>query len=226
MIFPQLYNIDNDLQIPLLASVFTCVLSFACMIVVYIMDKRADEYNGKLHIAKPFSLSTAQFTKFKPIFFVYVAQGAFLYGSFYAFESYLHSILVEKFGIDKTTAGSMTSIPFWMAFTAPAFGYLADKYGKRIYGLFGTALFAIVSVTVMLILPNETSEIVVYIPLIAFGLFLSMMAAYLFPVFPLLVKPSQVRLAFGFGYASKNAGLSVFGYIGGMLLGEHDENYD
>lgn len=80
----------------------------------------------------------------------------------------------------------MTSIPFWVAFTAPAFGIIADKFGKRVIGLFGTGMIALISVIVLLIFPDSTSEIVLYIPLVIFGLFLSSMAAYLFPVFPLL----------------------------------------
>lgn len=109
----------------------------------------------------------------------------------------------------------MTSIPFWIAFTAPIFGMLADKFGKRIFCLMGTSLVAMISIIILLIMPEDTPEGVIYIPLVAFGIFLSMMAAYLFPAYPLICSLDVLKAAFGIGYAAKNAGLSLFGFVGG-----------
>ncbi|KAL4508245.1 hypothetical protein ABPG72_003549 [Tetrahymena utriculariae] len=223
IVFPQLYNIEDDLQIPLFVSVGTCVFSFLCVLVVIYFDYQAE----KLYHAdkKKGGLTFKQLKEFSGLFWIYVSQAALLYGTFYAFESYLHAILQHKFGIDKTTAGSMVSIPFWVSFSAPVFGIIADKFGKRIFCLIATALVALISIIVILIMPNSTAEAVVYIPLVAFGMFLSMMAAYLFPVYPLLCKLEVIKGAFGIGYASKNAGLSLFGYVGGQILGSDEENY-
>jgi len=118
----------------------------------------------------------------------------------------------------------MVSIPYWLSLSAPLFSLIADHFGRRIFGLSATCFMAILSAIILVTFPSTMSTLMLYIPLLSFGSFLGLMAAYLFPIFPLLCPPSKLRTAFGIGYAVKNMGVSGFGYLGGFVLGSDSDN--
>ena len=67
----------------------------------------------------------------------------------------------------------MVSIPFWIALTAPIFGYLADNFGKRIFCLAGAILMGWISIFLLMVISANSDIGIIYVCLIMFGLFIS-----------------------------------------------------
>jgi MFS family permease len=67
----------------------------------------------------------------------------------------------------------MVSIPFWMALTAPIFGYLADNFGRRIFCLGGACLMGMLSPFLLMVISSDVDIGVIYICLIIYGIFIS-----------------------------------------------------
>jgi len=149
---------------------------------------------------------------------------AFLtWGAFYAFMNYLQSIFVHKFFIGDTTAGELVSIPYWIAFSAPIFGVITDKYSKRCSLLCVTASMSLIPVLILYLTPSGSDHNgIVYFSLILFGLFLSMMCSYVFPTLPLLSEKRLLSTAFALCYCTKNGGTALLSFLGGQLLGDDD----
>lgn len=204
----------------------TCAFSVMTCIISVILDSRADKLMNVVVKSQKFIWNFKIFISYDKLFYLIVCHCLLLYGAFLAFESYLYSILFNKFGVDKTTAGSMVSIPYWLSLSAPFFSIFVGRFGRRIYGLAATCIMAIVSAVILLVFPSSMSTLSLYIPLVSFGVFLGLMAAYLFPTFPFLSPPSRLRTCFGIGYAVKNMGVSGFGYLGGFVLGGDSDNCD
>lgn len=112
--------------------------------------------------------------------------------------------------IEKTLAGELVSVPYWIAFSTPIFGLLADKFGLRCIFLGITTFLSFASVFILWILPVGENNAVVYTALIIFGIFLSAMCAYLYPTLPLLSKKELLSTAFAVCYATKNGGKLKF----------------
>jgi len=83
---------------------------------------------------------------------------------------------------------------------------------------------AIISAVILVAFSSSMPTLSLYIPLVSFEIFLDLMAAYLFPIFPFLSPPSKLRTYFGIGYAVKNMGISGFGYLGGFVLEGDSDN--
>lgn len=138
---------------------------------------------------------------------MYVLQSPLMFGAFNGITNYLQRVLTEKFLIEKTIAGELVSIPLWVAFSAPLFGVIADKFGKRATFLCLTSAFSLVSSMLLLQLPTgEKNLILVVTALSLLGLFLSSMCAFLYPTIPLVTQPYIHSTAFAISFSSKNAG--------------------
>ena len=113
----------------------------------------------------------------------------------------------------------MISIPFWIGVSAPIFGIIAGKFGRRVFCLMGAISTGIFTILLLLIVPHDTNIGFIYACLIIFGIYVASLCAYILPCYPLICSRKFVGTAFGIGYGLKNLGLSLFSYIGGNILG-------
>ncbi|KAL4506256.1 hypothetical protein ABPG73_016990 [Tetrahymena malaccensis] len=129
-----------------------------------------------------------------------------MFGAFYAYENYLQTVLTKKFYVEKTLAGELVSIPYWIAFGVPLFGLMADKFGKRCIGLGVTSCFALISIFMILVAPQGENYPLICIAFAIFGIFLSSMCAYLYPTLPYLSQKQTLGTGFAICYSTKNGG--------------------
>ncbi|KAL4482820.1 hypothetical protein ABPG72_022380 [Tetrahymena utriculariae] len=233
IIYPQLYNINDNLMAPLSLGIALCAITLVQAFIIFYFDKHSENYSNSQDSAQPegtilekkkFKLS--DFKKFDKMFWMYAIQCPMMFGAFYAFENYLQSVLMHKFMIEKTLAGELVSIPYWIAFGTPIFGFLADKFGLRCIFLGITTFLSFISVFILWILPTGENNIVVYMALVIFGIFLSSMCAFLYPTLPLISQKNLVSTAFAICYTTKNGGLALLNYFSGLLLGDDDQGYN
>ncbi|EAR84147.2 MFS transporter (macronuclear) [Tetrahymena thermophila SB210] len=233
IIYPQLYNINDNLMAPMSLGIALCAITLIQAFVIFYFDKHSENYNhsnssvqseGTIVQKKKFKLS--DFKKFDRMFWMYAIQCPMMFGAFYAFENYLQSVLIHKFLIEKTLAGELVSIPYWIAFSTPIFGFLADKFGLRCIFLGVTTFLSFISVFILWLLPTGENDFVVYTALIIFGIFLSAMCAFLYPTLPLISQKELLSTAFAICYTTKNGGLALLNYLSGLLLGDDDQGYN
>ncbi|KAL4442173.1 hypothetical protein ABPG74_009191 [Tetrahymena malaccensis] len=233
IIYPQLYNINDNLMAPLSLGIALCAITLVQAFIIFYFDRNSEKYSysqvsvqseGTLIEKKKFKFS--DFKKFDKMFWMYAIQCPMMFGAFYAFENYLQSVLIHKFLIEKTLAGELVSIPYWIAFSTPIFGFLADKFGLRCLFLGITTFLSFISVFILWLLPTGENDVVVYMSLIIFGIFLSAMCAFLYPTLPLISQKELLSTAFAICYTTKNGGLALLNYFSGLLLGDDDQGYN
>ncbi|EAS02630.1 MFS transporter (macronuclear) [Tetrahymena thermophila SB210] len=229
IIYPNLYNSSGSVMTPLGIGLGCILLTIIVSVGIYILDKRADEYepakNNENQVEKP-KLQFSDIKKYDKMFWFIALQCPLMFGAFYSFMNYLQSILITKFFIDKTTASELVSIPYWIAMTTPIFGILADKYGKRLYFMCCTTFLSFLSALILLLVPTGENYPAVYISLIIFGVFLSMMCCFLYPNLPLLSEKYLLSTAFAICYATKNAGTAILNYLGGLIMKNDNSGYN
>ncbi|KAL4442172.1 hypothetical protein ABPG74_009190 [Tetrahymena malaccensis] len=230
ILFPQLYDINHNLMAPLSLGLAFCIICLIVSIVIFVVDKKAENQSNlqlqEDQVVEKNKFKFSDLKKFGVVYWMFVIQCPLMFGAFYAFENYLQSALMHKFMIEKTLAGELVSIPYWIAYSTPIFGYLSDKYGLRMIFLVLTSFLSFISVFILWILPTGQNDAIVYISLVIFGLFLSAMCAYLYPSLPLLSEKELLSTAFALGVSSKNAGLALFNYLGNILMGSKSEGYN
>ncbi|EGR30291.1 major facilitator superfamily protein, putative [Ichthyophthirius multifiliis] len=90
----------------------------------------------------------------------------------------------------------MISVPFWIGMTAPVYGIIADKFGRRVYSLLGTILIGMTTISLLFIIPGDVKVIIIYISLIMLGVYIASLSAYLMPCYPLICERRFVGTAF------------------------------
>ncbi|KAL4472967.1 hypothetical protein ABPG72_020661 [Tetrahymena utriculariae] len=229
IIYPNLYNSSGTVMIPLGIGLGCILITVIVSVGIYILDKKADDFepikNSDSQAAKP-KLQFSDIKKYDKMFWMIALQCPLMFGAFYSFMNYLQSILITKFFIDKTTASELVSIPYWIAMTTPIFGILADKYGKRLYFMCCTTFLSFLSALILLLVPTNKNYPAVYISLIIFGIFLSMMCCFLYPNLPLLSEKYLLSTAFAICYATKNAGTAILNYLGGLIMKNDNSGYN
>lgn len=102
-------------------------------------------------------------------------------------------------------------------------GYAADYYGRRITAqLVGnTLLFS--TFIIFILVPTCDRCYTGLIPLVLLGISASISYTYLWPMYPLVVKPHVVGIALGLICMALNAGLAIIPIIVGKIMDATDD---
>ncbi|KAL4478528.1 hypothetical protein ABPG74_006763 [Tetrahymena malaccensis] len=231
IIYPQLYKKYNDLLSPLALGISLCIITFFTSWIIFYFDKNADQYASENNLQEQKQNKKNQFKfsdikKFDSLFWLYAIQCPLMFGAFYAYENYLQTVLTKKFYVEKTLAGELVSIPYWIAFGVPLFGLMADKFGKRCIGLGVTSCFALISIFMILVAPQGENYPLICIAFAIFGIFLSSMCAYLYPTLPYLSQKQTLGTGFAICYSTKNGGLALMNFVCSYLMGSDNSGYN
>lgn len=104
----------------------------------------------------------------------------------------------------------MLSIPYWIAFTVPIFGIFADKFGKRLLMMIVTTFLSVVSIFTLYIIPASDDIALVWVSLVIYGLFLSLLCAFLYPTVPLITQRNLLSTGFGITHTTRAGGKDIF----------------
>jgi nitrate/nitrite transporter NarK len=154
-------------------------VSFACAIVLAIIDRYADKKDNKTVVlteADKFQLKDLK--EFSLSFWLIVLSCVFVYMSIFPYIQNAEGLMEQKFGFSAETAGTWYGTPYFMsAFLSPVLGYGIDKVGKRA-------------------LVTEENWIIM-VPLCMLGVGYSVYASALWGSIPYVVKPANLGTAFG-----------------------------
>lgn len=121
----------------------------------------------------------------------------------------------------QNNAARITSNVFLIsAFLAPVFGVVSDKIGHKVtFCLVSTSTLAL-SHALFIIIPGSSSSSISYVgvvPIVLLGMTYSIYVAALWPMVPLVVKPTVVGSAYGLCTAVQNIGLALGPIMVGAL---------
>ncbi|EAR90098.2 MFS transporter (macronuclear) [Tetrahymena thermophila SB210] len=213
ILYPMLYDKSNGLFLPFLIGMVTCLFSLVSSIFIFALEKKADFYEKNLqnkNQIQKYKFKLSDFKKFYGVYWCFAILSPLTFGAFIAIQNYLQSVLIHKFQIDKTLAGEMLSIPYYIAYLVPLLGIMADKFGQRLIMMIVTSSFAVLSFLLLLIAPQGYNSAYVWIALVIFGLFLSLMSAYLYPTLPFITQKNLLSTGFGVAFTTRGAYRSFY----------------
>jgi MFS family permease len=139
--------------------------------------------------------------------------------SIFPFIQTLNTALVDQYGFDSVTAGTLYSVPYFMsAALSPILGFLIDKIGKRALMITISSVLVAFSCFFSACLPNYTEpNFICLVPLILVGFGYSIYASALWSSIPYLVIPRTIGSAFGLVTSLQACGLVFAPYVVGRL---------
>lgn len=97
IVYPILYDVNDDLITPLSVGTCVCVLSFGVSVGIFYLDRLSDKFDpvkmkvgegeGRGVVKRRFSVN--DFFEFDMLFWLYSIQCPIMFGAFYAFTNYL-----------------------------------------------------------------------------------------------------------------------------------------
>ncbi|KAL4501214.1 hypothetical protein ABPG73_013952 [Tetrahymena malaccensis] len=226
--FPPLFNINNQMFVPLLVGTIFCAFSWGCGIGLNIMDKYADKQEGKqeVKLSEDDKIKLSDIKKLGFDYWLICISCVLNYICFFPFMQVLQNYLINQFGMNEDNAPNFMSIPYFMsAGLTPFVGLLVDRIGKRGYILIGASCIMVIAHFTMLVVPqSDTASTTGYtsyyfiIPFILFGIFYSLYAAVLWPCVPLVCESKIVGTAFGITNCIQNGGLAVAPLITAAII--------
>ncbi|KAL4428620.1 hypothetical protein ABPG74_009122 [Tetrahymena malaccensis] len=223
ILYPMLYDKSNGLFLPFFIGLITCLFSLVSSIFIFVLDKKADDYNQNLqckNLVQKYKFKFSDFKKFYGVYWCFAILSPLTFGAFIAIQNYLQSVLTHKFQINQTLAGEMLSIPYYIAYSVPLFGIMADKFGQRLIMMILTSSFGVLSFFLLFIAPQGSNSAYVWIALVLLGLFLSLVSAYLYPTLPFITQKNLLSTGFGIAFTTRGAFVSLFSYLGTFLMKE------
>ena len=137
------------------------------------------------------------------------------------FYNISNEFFIIRYGFDQVEAARIGSnISLISIIFGPIFGYLSDKIGHRITFWIISSTIISISYLLFLVFPSSSSNDISYLGVIAFvvmGVGSTIYWVVLFPMIPLIVKPTVLASAYGLSSVVMNIGLSVGPVLVGAL---------
>ncbi len=241
------------LSAPILVGATLLLLGFVLFIVYILMDKRIDreqrasvksseyselsertrisEYSEKTVLSEEtVSKDDDKFT-FRDFLTVLRNPGFWLiallcvafYSSLRPFLKFATDVLVNNYGMDKETAGWVTSIlPYGTIVLTPLFGVLYDRLGRgSLLMLIGCVIVTLCHVCLALPLLEHTWMVMVI--MVLYGVSFSLVPSAMWPSVPKIVPLKQLGTAYSIIYYVQNIGLMLVPMLVGNII---DANTD
>ena len=227
------------LSAPILVGATLLLMGFVFFIVYILMDKRFDR---EKHASSKYSELSEdgmnenkdkdddQFT-FRDFLTVLRNPGFWLiallcvafYSSLRPFLKFATDVLVNKYGMDKETAGWVTSIlPYGTIVLTPLFGALYDRLGRgSLLMLIGCVIVTLCHVCLSLPLIQHSWMVMVIMAL--YGVSFSLVPSAMWPSVPKIVPLKQLGTAYSIIYYVQNIGLMLVPMFVGNII---DANTD
>jgi len=142
----------------------------------------------------------------------------FSYGAINGFLNIGNNYIQERFQFTKTGAGNILTIYYGISmFLTPVFGYIADKFGKRLKLLFVANVLLVIGNVILVFLPDCDDCYTILIPICVMGVFISIYSATFWGSIPLVVEKKVLGTAFGLTYSLQNMSWAILPLIVGSI---------
>ena len=232
------------LSAPILVGATLLLLGFVLFIVYILMDRKIDRERRVSAKSSEYSESSEKsglseeavskdddkftFRDFltvlrNPGFWLIALLCVAFYSSLRPFLKFATDVLVNNYGLDKETAGLVTSIlPYGTIVLTPLFGVLYDRLGRgSLLMLIGCVIVTLCHVCLALPLIEHTW--VVMVVMVLYGVSFSLVPSAMWPSVPKIVPLKQLGTAYSIIYYVQNIGLMLVPMLVGNII---DANTD
>ena len=227
------------LSAPILVGATLLLMGFVFFIVYILMDKRFDREKHASSKYSELSVDSVNenvdkdddkftFRDFltvlrNPGFWLIALLCVAFYSSLRPFLKFATDVLVNKYGMDKETAGWVTSIlPYGTIVLTPLFGALYDRLGRgSLLMLIGCVIVTLCHVCLSLPLIQHFWMVMVIMAL--YGVSFSLVPSAMWPSVPKIVPLKQLGTAYSIIYYVQNIGLMLVPMFVGNII---DANTD
>ena len=223
------------LSAPILVGATLLLMGFVLFIVYILMDKRIDREQQASVRSSENSEDAASKTDDKftfrdfltvlrnPGFWLIALLCVAFYSSLRPFLKFATDVLVNKYGMDKETAGWVTSIlPYGTIVLTPLFGALYDRLGRgSLLMLIGCVIVTLCHVCLSLPLIQHTWMVMVI--MVLYGVSFSLVPSAMWPSVPKIVPLKQLGTAYSIIYYVQNIGLMLVPMLVGNIIDAHTD---
>ena len=223
------------LSAPILVGATLLLMGFVLFIVYILMDKRIDREQQASVKSSENSEDAASKTDDKftfrdfltvlrnPGFWLIALLCVAFYSSLRPFLKFATDVLVNKYGMDKETAGWVTSIlPYGTIVLTPLFGALYDRLGRgSLLMLIGCVIVTLCHVCLSLPFIQHTWMVMVI--MVLYGVSFSLVPSAMWPSVPKIVPLKQLGTAYSIIYYVQNIGLMLVPMLVGNIIDAHTD---
>ena len=223
------------LSAPILVGATLLLMGFVLFIVYILMDKRIDREQQASVKSSENSEDAASKTDDKftfrdfltvlrnPGFWLIALLCVAFYSSLRPFLKFATDVLVNKYSMDKETAGWVTSIlPYGTIVLTPLFGALYDRLGRgSLLMLIGCVIVTLCHVCLSLPLIQHTWMVMVI--MVLYGVSFSLVPSAMWPSVPKIVPLKQLGTAYSIIYYVQNIGLMLVPMLVGNIIDAHTD---
>ena len=212
----------TDLSRPILLALILLVIGLLSFIVYIFMDKKLDASEAE---AKRLAPEEESF-KLSDILNIITNKGwwyiailcVLFYSSVFPFLKYASDLMVNKFGISESWAGSIPAmLPFGTILLTPLFGNLYDRKGKGAsIMILGSIL--LIFVHAMFSIPFLDMKFLAIVLILILGVGFSLVPSAMWPSVPKIIPERQLGTAYALIFWVQNWGLMGVPYLIGIVL--------
>ena len=130
-----LYEVKNNLFLPLFVGSLVCLLSWIVMSPLSIqMDRTLDSQlslKSQGPLPKPRVINLKDLKHFNLLYFCVALHCATGYFNYTSFNTEIPSMLQHYYGLSQQKSNTFSSIPFYICFSTPLWGIAIDMFGNR-----------------------------------------------------------------------------------------------
>ena len=212
----------TDLSRPILLALILLVIGLLSFIVYIFMDKKLDASEAEAKRLEPEEESF----KLSDILNIITNKGwwyiailcVLFYSSVFPFLKYASDLMVNKFGISESWAGSIPAmLPFGTILLTPLFGNLYDRKGKGAsIMILGSIL--LIFVHAMFSIPFLDMKFLAIVLILILGVGFSLVPSAMWPSVPKIIPERQLGTAYALIFWVQNWGLMEVPYLIGIVL--------
>ena len=214
-------RIANAFDIPtsvLVGAIALCI-ALILFIVYTIMDSKLDKQLAEdAPEEDPFHISDLKLIISSKGFWYIAILCLLFYSAVFPFYKFSSGLMVNKFGVDPSTAGDIPSIlPFGTILLTPLFGYVYDKIGKGAsIMILGAALLVVVHT--IFYIPSLTETWTAIFAVVLLGIAFSLVPSAMWPSVPKIIPEKQLGSAYALIFYVQNIGLMLVPILLGVVL--------
>ncbi len=202
-----------------LAGAIALCIGLILFIVYCVMDTKLDrQIEEDTEQEEPFKISDIWVIISNKGFWYIAILCLLFYSAVFPFYKFSSGLMVNKFGIDPTTAGDIPSIlPFGTILLTPLFGYIYDKLGKGASIMILGAVLLVIVHTIFYI-PALTATWVAIFAVVLLGIAFSLVPSAMWPSVPKIIPEKQLGSAYALIFYVQNIGLMLVPILLGVVL--------
>jgi len=209
------FNIPTSVLVGAIALCIALIL----FLVYCVMDNKLDnETIDDVTDEEPFKISDLKVIVTSKGFWYIAILCLLFYSAVFPFYKFSSGLMVNKFGVDPSTAGDIPSIlPFGTILLTPLFGFVYDKLGKGA-SIMILGAFLLVIVHTIFYIPSLNTTWVAIFAVILLGIAFSLVPSAMWPSVPKIIPEKQLGSAYALIFYVQNIGLMLVPILLGVVL--------